>query len=328
MSKYDEYVEDVQRLMDEGGNFNSIAVKLGLHRMTVVRIVEKHGLEVYVPFDEDEDRLHLYQNFEWLWEEDVLEAYMYDAFDRPIYIKKSQDTYTVSVYLKNNYGTLFDYLRLRNYIPLAFNVNIECSYCNEFHNISDFYRCNKSFMGVACKKSQYNRSRRYTSENPGISRSNNYRRRSTQYNLPFESIKEFPFSSCALTGEKDYSIDHFIAISTGHGGSYLENYMPLSKSLNSSKNDKNPFNWIMFRGIDKGLLGLEVVRLSQLNRITVEEYRQFVYWCYSNKRNIDEIKRDPRHSIEIWREATGKHFPLPRYVYEVGFLSENESEVS
>ncbi|WP_280525631.1 hypothetical protein [Peribacillus butanolivorans] len=32
------------------------------------------------------------------------------------------------------------------------------------------------------------------------------------------------------------------------------------------------------------------------------EFRSFVYWCFENKRDIDEIKADERRSVDIWRK--------------------------
>jgi len=326
LKKHEHLVEEIQDLLDLGMNNFQIAKKLGTYRNNIVRIIDYYDLDVYVPFNDPEDRSHLYQNFEWLWEEDILYEYMYKAFEEPVYIERSEDNLCVSLYVREKYGNLFEYMAVNDYVPLMFNIFVECTHCDTFHNISEFYRSNRDHMGITCKKLQAKYIKNYHSRNSGVVSSNNSKRRIRQYSLPFEPVPQIPFTRCALTLNKQYTIDHFIALNTGHGGNYFENYMPLELGLNSSKNDKNPFKWITFRNINRSLFEQEVERLSQLNKLTPDEYRQFVYWCYDNRRSVDEIKRDQRHSIEIWREAVGKQFPLPRYVYEVGFL--NESEVS
>jgi hypothetical protein len=312
-----------QSLLDSGVSKNKVADMMGVHHSKICRLVERGVLEIYVAFDEEvltSIDSYCFEN------EDAIQKYMYEAYESPIFIDRSENNYRLSRYIKTNFGNIFNYLEKEDYLPLISNINVQCKNCNEYHNLEDFYIDKHNFMGVYCKKLQKRRNQKFFKENPEKIREYNFRRRSMKAMLPFEQIYERFFTECCLTGLETFSVDHFIALNTGHGGSYVENYIPLNGNLNSSKGDKNPFKCIMFRDLNRGLFNLEVVRLAQLNRLTPDEYRQFVYWCYDNKRDIDEIKRDQRHSIEIWREAVGKQFPLPRYVYEVGFL--NESEVS
>lgn len=108
-------------------------------------------------------------------------------------------------------------------------------------------------------------------------------------------------NSCALSSNIDIHLDHFVALSTGHVGTVYENMTPLSVTLNTSKGNKNPFEWIKSReDIDIDRFNKVVAYLAELNGLTVDEYRQFVYWCYENPRTLEEIKSDPRNSIEIW----------------------------
>jgi hypothetical protein len=89
---------------------------------------------------------------------------------------------------------------------------------------------------------------------------------------------------CPLTGSSDIQLDHFIALSTGFGGTIIENIVPLSASLNKSKRDKNPFEWIKSRNdIEIEKFNNVVDYLSKLNKMTVEEYKKFVFDCYENR---------------------------------------------
>jgi hypothetical protein len=120
-------------------------------------------------------------------------------------------------------------------------------------------------------------------------------------------IKEFNYN-CPLTEkssrENDIGIDHFIPISVGHGGTIKENLIPLERGVNISKGSKNPFEWINTRP-DLSIENFnEIVSyLAELNKLTIGEYRQFVYWCYDNPRGLKEVEKDRRQSIDIWKEA-------------------------
>jgi hypothetical protein len=318
-------LEEAQCLLDSGLSRTKVADSLDIHHSKICRLIERGVLEEYIAFDEFDYEVKEVEILSDFQDEDLLDKYLYDAFDGDIYIQKGAREYSLSRYIKKHHGDILKFLKRREYVHLTDNIHIECQNCKTYHKLSDFYPDGHNFMGVHCKKLHNDRIKRFFSENPNKTADYNFRRRSAEHALPYENDTTL-FNVCAITGSYKFSIDHFIALNTGHGGSYFENYMPLSRELNSSKNNKNPFKWVSFRNIDRRSFNLEVARLSMLNRLTPDEYRQFVYWCYDNKRDIDEIKRDQRHSIEIWREAVGKQFPLPRYVYDVGFL--NESEVS
>lgn len=139
--------------------------------------------------------------------------------------------------------------------------------------------------------------------------------RTNQYNLPFNlsikeenEIKEMYQHSCCLTGEtKTAHFEHFIPLSWGHGGTYKGNLYLLSKPLNISKKDRNPFKWIektSFQNeIDMSKWDELVKRLACENNMTIKEFRDYVYWCEANKRTPNESKSDNRLSSEIWRES-------------------------
>ena len=140
-------------------------------------------------------------------------------------------------------------------------------------------------------------------------------------------------NSCALTGAiSGITEEHAIPLSIGHGGTYHGNMYPMSKTLNKSKYNNNIFEWFEANkerfNLSEERFNRLIEYLATLNGLTSEEYRQFVYWCHENPREPHEIEDDPRHSIEIWREATGLHFPLPAYAIENDNMSDNERPAS
>lgn len=123
-------------------------------------------------------------------------------------------------------------------------------------------------------------------------------------------------------------IDHVIPISIGHGGTTEGNCVPMTSGLNQSKLNNNVFEWFesnrqRFK-LSQENFERRIEWLASANALTVQEYREFYDWCFDNPRTVDEIKRDQRHSIEIWREASGKQFPLPAYT-QTYYSTESEA---
>ncbi|GGF87908.1 hypothetical protein GCM10010916_01550 [Paenibacillus abyssi] len=136
----------------------------------------------------------------------------------------------------------------------------------------------------------------------------------------FDSYRYFNYK-CALTNTRgDLVDDHFIAIATGHGGTIRGNIIPLLSAINFSKNDADPFTWFETNRqrfeLDDSRWNALISYLADQNGLTLDEYRQFVDWCYANQRSIDDIRADNERygyvvsSLELWREATGMSFPL------------------
>ncbi|MFK4417092.1 hypothetical protein ABH961_005681 [Bacillus sp. RC251] len=101
-----------------------------------------------------------------------------------------------------------------------------------------------------------------------------------------EKITTYFNGACALTGSTDYELDHFIAITTGHGGTTFKNMIPLSRTLNASKNNKNPFEWFednkcRFKLDDNKFFSL-IDYLANINGMSMKEFRDYVYKCYSD----------------------------------------------
>ncbi|WP_309122055.1 hypothetical protein [Paenibacillus sp.] len=113
---------------------------------------------------------------------------------------------------------------------------------------------------------------------------------------------------CALTGSAtDVTLDHFIPLEWGHGGQYAGNVLFLTARLNASKSNMNPFQWInraklrepnLLRGWDE-----LIRRLAAENGLGTKEFRRYVHWCEKHKRTKEQVRLDPRPSLELWREA-------------------------
>jgi hypothetical protein len=113
---------------------------------------------------------------------------------------------------------------------------------------------------------------------------------------------------CALTGAtNDVTLDHFIPLEWGHGGQYAGNVYFLVGRLNASKSNKNPFRWIHHARLrEPGLLSKWedlIRRLAAANGLSTKEFRRYVHWCEKNKRTKEQLRLDPRPSLELWRSA-------------------------
>ncbi|SFX47676.1 hypothetical protein SAMN04487866_10915 [Thermoactinomyces sp. DSM 45891] len=186
-----------------------------------------------------------------------------------------------------------------------------CGTCKTMKRLRDFHK-HKDKLGGAdnrCKVCNKANHQAWVANNRDEVRTHSRKYRTMKRYLRFDWSTEqerlLMKHGCILTGEKeDIHGDHFIALSTGHGGTYRGNMIPLYSSLNTSKSDINPFEWARNRDdIDPNKWGEVVSMLAARNGLTTNEFRDFVYWCYGNRRSISEVKRDPTPSIELWRRA-------------------------
>lgn len=99
---------------------------------------------------------------------------------------------------------------------------------------------------------------------------------------------------CFLTGDsEDLQLEHFIPISIGHAGHTFRNCYYLAKTLNLSKNNLNPFEWILGqpKEIQDNFYNILVPTLAKRNRMAVEKYKQYVYWCFKHPQEFyNQIK--------------------------------------
>jgi hypothetical protein len=181
-------------------------------------------------------------------------------------------------------------------------VKSECKSCHKERNLRLYYANHERYRGV---ENAYRRS------NPDIRKVRDHQERTRERSLTFswtrkdiESVRAQFDGKCPLTGSTNIHYDHFIPLGIGHGGTYVGNMVPLDARLNESKQAKNPFEWIKTRNdVSMDVFNNVVDYLADINGMTSEEYSAFVYWCFDNKRNADEVERDGRKSVDIWKEA-------------------------
>ncbi|MDM5283122.1 hypothetical protein [Peribacillus frigoritolerans] len=77
--------------------------------------------------------------------------------------------------------------------------------------------------------------------------------------------------------------------------------------MNISKNDRNIFEWFEQFGESKGIrhdrFDNLISWLAANHGLSVSDYRSFYYWCFDNRRTVEEVEADPRPSLEIWQES-------------------------
>lgn len=106
---------------------------------------------------------------------------------------------------------------------------------------------------------------------------------------------------CVICGTGYEHLDHFIPLSSLHGGTHKGNIVPKCSGCNVSKQARNPFEWADSLSEEKRKNFDKVVEyLAEINGLTVEKYREFVYWCFDNKRDVDEITEENKDSLELW----------------------------
>jgi hypothetical protein len=323
--------ETIQWLLDGELTLGEIASTLGLkHRQTVHKIIQKYNLEKYKAFDEDIIENEA-MNFEWLWEMDKLDEMKREVIvnDR-YYLPEVMDEEWSKVdrFVRDNYDSLINFFETSNdeiYLDHIFRKCVKC----EYKPLSDFSK-KEGYWGLEseCRECRNSRLRTWASENYSITkyrtkswrmenRERNsviaQRRRAALEGLPhdcdYENIIDVFGEECAFTNATSPSLEHFIPVSWRHGGTHVGNVYFMSKSLNSSKHNRNPFEWFDYAekefGLDRSKFNELVAKLAELNGLTTEQFRSFVYWCDANRRTPEEAAADRRPSVEIWKEAIG-----------------------
>lgn len=98
-------------------------------------------------------------------------------------------------------------------------------------------------------------------------------------------------NKCALTGrDVPLHLDHVIPVAVGHGGTTKANILPVWQRINSSKSDRNIFEWYEENGERFGVcpskFSESIEYLAGLNGMTFEEYKDYVYDCHENPNDI------------------------------------------
>lgn len=103
-------------------------------------------------------------------------------------------------------------------------------------------------------------------------------------------------NKCALSCSDDVSIDHVIPINTGRGGTHKGNIIPLKTELNQSKGPDNIFEWFEANRqrfeLSQNKFDRLIDFLAEANDMSVDEYRDYVYWCHENPRELSESEAD------------------------------------
>lgn len=213
--------------------------------------------------------------------------------------------------------------RMQGFRKLPDNMR-KCGTCKEIKPSTDFYTDSKRASGVSnsCKKctSDYHRKRRkekgeelldvrrrwrednrdnlriqdkvYREKYADRRNLSEARRRARKKSLPdtltekdYKGIIDFFDGKCSISDEPFEHMDHFIPLNCEVVGTVKENIIPLSSRLNTSKRDRNPFEWAetYLSDAEKDNFKKVVQYLAQLNGLSVEEYRQFVFSCFKNK---------------------------------------------
>lgn len=126
--------------------------------------------------------------------------------------------------------------------------------------------------------------------------------------FPFnrDEVKNFFKHQCFLTGEEEnLHIDHFIPRSLNHGIRDFGNAVLISGRINLSKQEFNPFDWVEFPWVSDLISQEEWLRwikhLSSVNNLTLSEFKEFVYWCFDNPRDEQELIPNSISSLELWK---------------------------
>lgn len=164
-----------------------------------------------------------------------------------------------------------------------------CSNCSVNKPITDFYDQ---------KGGRYGKS--------GECKVCHYKKRQKSRELRQKNIKELPNDltveqtetilqhfdyKCALTGQQDVGLDHFVPLNWGSivvkygiGGTTYTNMIPLYRSINSSKQSLNPFIWFEHRGKKHGISiekwNSAVQYIAEKHGMSAFEYINRVNACY------------------------------------------------
>lgn len=190
-----------------------------------------------------------------------------------------------------------------------------CAKCEKWKPLSGYSKSTSNLGGVYslckdCRKDfrlgrrgeikEYQR--KYRLENREKLNIHTIKRRTLKRNLPFDFTneeKDVIFNKfdrrCALTGRVgDIQWDHVVPLATGHSGTTFGNMIPLVKELNESKRDVNIFEWFeasrqRFELSQEKFEEL-VEWLASANAVSVEDYRDYVYWCHANPQCLEDLE--------------------------------------
>lgn len=202
-----------------------------------------------------------------------------------------KDCYRQRVGSIKKYGKTEDILVVESGTEVKYK---QCSRCGELKPLSCYALQKNGHDGRRphCKSCQAVENAKWQKNNPLAVKVLSHRHRTKRLSLPSDFTTDDAESTflyfgnmCALTGEEcRIDWDHVIPVSTGCGGTTKSNMLPISSILNQSKNGRNIFEW--FDDVkDKYDLNVDMFRkamqyISELNEMTVDEYRDYVDECF------------------------------------------------
>lgn len=140
-------------------------------------------------------------------------------------------------------------------------------------------------------------SRKWVRNNPEyqvhLTRLRRARIRKLPYDLSTKQRDQLLANGCCLTGAtENIHLDHIIPLNVGHGGTTYKNMVAIRGDLNNSKVDHNIFEWAKARyeqfGFTLEHFNNVMSEIAERNEMSIEEYREYVYWCHNNPTDIKE----------------------------------------
>lgn len=148
--------------------------------------------------------------------------------------------------------------------------------------------------------------RQWQRNNPDKMKTYRQRRRAKKRNLPntltgeqMTLMLQQQNNKCVISGKSDnLELEHFIPISWGVGGTTYENCYYLTKSLNRSKGNKNPFEWIQTQSEEyqKQFYNVLVPLMASKNGMTTKDYEEYIYHCEAMYLNSKEEAEEAEKS--------------------------------
>ncbi|MCM2535172.1 hypothetical protein NDK43_26025 [Neobacillus pocheonensis] len=183
----------------------------------------------------------------------------------------------------------------------------KCNICGE-DRIEEFYKHQRTRCKACQKAKQYE----FNRKNPDYLKAKNQRRRAKKLALPndlttdqWKAILDRFENNCAISDSTDIVLEHVIPLNFLHMGTSVNNVIPMDKTLNLSKRDKNILEWVLEPEVAEviywGKFEATMKYLAEVNGMTVEEYYEFIYFCEYNKRTVEEVKSESRSSVELFK---------------------------
>jgi len=321
--------ELIQDAFDMGiRNKSKIAELIGVSRKSITRAVQAGRIEYYEPFDSNWgiQEPSLINSTEELREE--IDKLISECFYvESISLDRFAEDISFDRHVRQTYGDIKEAIIQIGGKPYLKCFTCTCVGCKVPKLLTRYKSKKGGKLGISrtCSDCLYDKYVNNPKRKEWVQR-----RRALKKKLPNLSYDLGNF--CLITGSGKIAHEHFIPLGIGHGGTYQGNMIPFDFDLNNKKLDNHPFTWFEANrqrfNLDQSRFDAVVADLAAQNGLTPDEYRQYVDWCFDNKRSLDDIIADNKRygyvvtSAELWREATGRSFPLRFINNEQAYASE------